>query len=254
MRIIDSTGYSQANVSASNDLGSEISIQNSTLLAQNNSLNARNSTLTAHESSISSIQINKINYTDIDSAPTNNFSKIISSKWAYDNLRSTGTIIPFSGDNIPNGYLPCKGATIGSDNTNASYVGADYEDLFNIINDSWGNLGTEVWDTDSVILPDLRGKFLRGRGESLVNGRTKTGPTIGNVQEDQMQEHAHPVTNMVIPDDIKVDDNNQQSVQADSFVTRNSLGASAEYNSQGTPRRGVETFPTNYGILFIIKI
>ena len=63
------------------------------------------------------------------------------------------------------GFLLMDGKTIGNSASGAALAGDKYEDLFNLAKDipGWGNAGTEVFaDGDTVYLPDMTAKVLRG--------------------------------------------------------------------------------------------
>jgi microcystin-dependent protein len=77
-----------------------------------------------------------------------------------------GTIMPFAGDIIPNGYLLCDGSEIFRN---------QYSDLYNIILDKYVPSGY-VWKSGSDFqqyfkLPDLRGRFPLG-ADNMSNGLT----------------------------------------------------------------------------------
>lgn len=101
----------------------------------------------------------------------------------------TGSIIPYAGKNIPNGYLFCDGSAISR---------TQYNNLFVALGVSWGSGdGTMTFN-----LPDLRGNFLRGVDSTANydidrNLRTakytggNTGNKVGTYQEDQFKSHTH---------------------------------------------------------------
>lgn len=75
------------------------------------------------------------------------------------NPNPTGTIIAYSANSVPVGYLKCEGQEISR---------ADYKNLFDIIGTTYG-----VGDGSTTFnVPDLRGEFLRGAGN---NSRTDQG-------------------------------------------------------------------------------
>jgi microcystin-dependent protein len=90
-----------------------------------------------------------------------------------------GTILPFGGDSIPEGFLVCDGSAVTRE---------IYADLFSAIGTSWG-LGDGA---TTFNVPDLRGMFLRGvdmgKGEdpdsgvrAALNGGN-AGDAVGSVQ------------------------------------------------------------------------
>lgn len=75
-----------------------------------------------------------------------------------------GTILPFSGDIVPKGYLLCDGSEIFRN---------QYSDLFNIILDKYVPIGY-VWKSGSDFqqyfkIPDFRGRFPLG-ADNMTNG------------------------------------------------------------------------------------
>lgn len=62
-----------------------------------------------------------------------------------------------------------------------------YADLFAVIGTSFG-AGDGI---TTFNLPNGRGVSPRGTGSQTINGRVKTGPTLGGLHEDQLQSHRH---------------------------------------------------------------
>ncbi|QNL21666.1 tail fiber protein [Hyphobacterium sp. CCMP332] len=103
----------------------------------------------------------------------------------------TGMIMPFAGDTsqIPNGWLVCHGQAIDR---------STYPDLFNTLGVIWGGgNGTTTFN-----VPDLRGRFLRGKDFGSGNDpdastRTSlfplgsTGDNVGSYQNDEFLNHNH---------------------------------------------------------------
>ncbi|MBB6478465.1 phage tail protein [Spirochaeta isovalerica] len=96
-----------------------------------------------------------------------------------------GSIMPFAGDSIPDGWLLCDGAAVSRN---------DYQRLFSVINIMYG----EGDSSFTFNVPDLRGVFLRGAGQNgsmkNANGINYDGGMTGNEIEDQIQGHKHEVT------------------------------------------------------------
>lgn len=186
---------------------------------------------------------NKANFLDNVTADINTFAP-------------AGMIIPFGGTTAPSGYLACGGQTVGR----SSYVS-----LFAAIGTAW-NTGGE--NSATFRLPDLRGAFLRGTGNSSVanmaNGNDFAGPAVGSFEADQFQGHGHWLgrTNQA---------NSSTTLENGAIYISGSSGGSygitettraAEYRlmaheivayADGTPRVGDETRPFNAGILYCIK-
>ena len=100
-----------------------------------------------------------------------------------------GTILPYAGDNAPDGWLLCNGATVSR---------STYGGLFSVVGTRFG-YGN---NSSTFHLPDFRGRFLRGRAGGVGrdpdrNSRTAmnpggaTGDAVGSVQEDQFLSHSH---------------------------------------------------------------
>lgn len=105
-------------------------------------------------------------------------------------LVPTGTVLSFSGDVAPPGFLMC-------DNQEVSRV--DYAALFAVVGSRFGQGDA----TTTFNVPDLRGRFIRmpdgGSGrdpdvatrEAMNPGATGVGGQVGSVQEDALQGHWH---------------------------------------------------------------
>jgi len=107
----------------------------------------------------------------------------------------TGVIMPFGGVAVPTGWLLCDGASLSR---------TTYAKLFAAIGMSWGTAnGT------SFNLPDLRGRFLRGRDGGTArdpNAATRTasatggntGDNVGSVQTNATAKNGLTVTNNAV--------------------------------------------------------
>jgi len=96
------------------------------------------------------------------------------------NLVPAGTILPFGGATAPSGWLLCEGTAISRN---------VYAALWSAIGTAWG-----YGDNSTTFnLPDLRGRFIRGRANGSANdpdraGRTAiatggaTGDNVGSAQ------------------------------------------------------------------------
>jgi microcystin-dependent protein len=109
-----------------------------------------------------------------------------------------GTIQPYGGDVIPDGFFLCDGTTISR---------TDYATLFAAIGTTWGYGNNST----TFHLPDLRGNFLRGVDKDEVgtasgrdterNSRTAlnaggaTGNNVGTYQGDKYFSHVHGTGN-----------------------------------------------------------
>lgn len=91
-----------------------------------------------------------------------------------------GVILPFGGDTPPGGWAICDGSIVNR---------SEYPDLFSAIGTNWG----QGDGATTFHLPDLRGRFMRGRDQGtgrdpLAGSRTAantggaTGDSTGSVQ------------------------------------------------------------------------
>jgi len=164
-----------------------------------------------------------------------------------------GEVKFYVGSSAPNNALLCDGSTIGNTNSTATYKGAEYETLFNLLKSGWGNAGTENFASgNNVKLPDLRGMFLRGAGShsslTMANGNPFAGPTLGSSENDQMQGHFHRTYYGSGGTYIRIDDGGNPG----SSVTDGGVREPVSDGTNGTPRTGDETRPVSYGINYII--
>lgn len=92
-----------------------------------------------------------------------------------------GGLIPYAGATVPSGWLLCDGGTIGGVGSGAGSESADYETLFNLIKTLYGNTGTKVFaNSDTVLLPDLRGRVIAGLGGSLIDTSAVVNGAVSN--------------------------------------------------------------------------
>ena len=93
----------------------------------------------------------------------------IASSGTYVYNTPLGSIIAFSGNNIPVGFLLCDGSTLNKN---------EYLDLFNVIGYTYGGSDNEFK------LPDLRERFIQGAnenlGESIEAGLPNITGSFGN--------------------------------------------------------------------------
>ena len=147
-----------------------------------------------------------------DGAPIAPRQQILSTPYAVRALHGVpaGTIIAFGGPNAPPGWVHCLGHALSSQ---------DYPELFAAIGTSWGNGSDDSDPRTDFNLPDLVGRFLRGRdyqwkrdpdGSGRIASRPggNTGDAVGSVQGDATKlpnhgftadpagNHKHNVNNM----------------------------------------------------------
>jgi len=93
-------------------------------------------------------------------------------------LTPAGAIVAFGGSAAPVGWLMCDGAAVSR---------TTYDALFSAIGTAFG-----IGDGSTTFnLPNFKGVSPTGIGAQDINGRTKTGPSLGEVREDKLQGHAH---------------------------------------------------------------
>ena len=154
----------------------------------------------------------------------------------------------FAMNAAPTGWLICDGLAISR---------TTYASLFSAIGTLWG-----VGDgSTSFNLPNLNAAFLRGSGSGTINGRTKTGGSVGDFLEDQGQIHQHSLSGVTgtvtMPE-----------AGGSPFTTRKPTGANSSEGGQGTftgavslsgntldnnDRSGSETRPYSATVLYCIK-
>ncbi len=144
----------------------------------------------------------------------------------------TGAVVAFVVASAPAGWLECDGS---------SHANADYPALGALLNPAG----------PSFTLPDLRGQFLRGwdHGRGLDPGRS-----LLSAQADQLQGHVHPLNapNGVLP--AGTTGEGFTGVTGTNTATPvMASGGPAGDGSNGTPRTGAETRPTNVAVLYCVK-
>ena len=110
------------------------------------------------------------------------------SSWENVGSGLTGSIVAYTANTVPSGYLECNGAAISR---------TDFSALFAIISDDFGpGNGSSTFN-----LPDLRGEFIRGWDHGAGNDpdvltRTdradgETDDRIGTKQASALESHTH---------------------------------------------------------------
>lgn len=84
-----------------------------------------------------------------------------------------GSILIYSSEKVPHGYLPCDGSELSK---------KAYPELYALIGGTWGET------KDSFFLPDLQGQFIRGWDK---DGDEDPERTFGSFQKDAFQGHGH---------------------------------------------------------------
>lgn len=159
-----------------------------------------------------------------------------------------GSIMPFAGNTIPNGWIKCDGRQISA---------AAYPALYAAIGTSWGG------DASNFRVPDLRGVFLRGvddgRGydsgralASLQNDATARPDNAFTGTTDIQGEHTHTYrrTDGIVDRNLPFNADNNDGEQLDAQT--NPSGAHSHAVSI-TGGGDAETRPVNVAVYYIIK-
>lgn len=86
-----------------------------------------------------------------------------------------GSILIYSSEKVPHGYLPCDGSELSK---------KAYPELYALIGGTWGET------KDSFFLPDLQGQFIRGWDK---DGNVDPNRILGSEQKDSLQGHSHEI-------------------------------------------------------------
>lgn len=157
-------------------------------------------------------------------------------------LTPVGTIIAYAGDTAPSGWILCNGQTISR---------STYSTLYSVVGNRFG-YGN---NSSTFHVPDLRGRFLRGRaaGSSLdpdrnsrsaMNSGGSGGDAVGSVQGHQFASHKHSV-----PTDSNAGSNVDQNSLVSSSGNDEGYSKSPGTGSEG----GNETRPVNAYVNYLIK-
>jgi|688.fasta_scaffold930378_1 microcystin-dependent protein len=175
-------------------------------------------------------------------------------------LLPSGTVLPFAGSTAPTGWLLCDGTAVSR---------TTYANLFAAISTYWGYGNNST----TFNLPDLRGRFLRGRdggiardpdraSRTAANTGGATGDNVGSVQDDKMQGHFHQIRHNASDYDVIQGRSGAEApgigrvsvVNNTSDVLAMSISGARSDGTNGTPRTGAETRPVNANVNYIIKI
>jgi len=138
---------------------------------------------------------------------------------------------------------------------NQTFAISQFAKLYENLGNSWGESG------GNMNIPDLRGRFPRGvdggvgrdpdrAGRAAANAGGATGDTVGTVQDDAMQGHAHSI---------------QRTGHDTGGVSISKLGLSSPYvddsvvggpfnNGFGTPKISSESRGKNANVYFVIRV
>jgi len=154
----------------------------------------------------------------------------------------TGTIIAYSVNNVPSGYLKCEGQAISR---------ADYSNLFNIIGTTYGSGdGSTTFN-----VPDLRGEFLRGTGTNSHKNQGN-GSNVGEHQDGT------EIPNMYAQGAgggyIRYITSGTTATSLKNYDSSVGTGNYNRYSGQSSAETGTYTLnytsrPTNTSVLYCIK-
>lgn len=136
-----------------------------------------------------------------------------------------GTIAPFGGGTVPDGWMLCNGSAISR---------TTYSALFAAISTTYGS-GDGL---STFTLPNAQGVFLRGAGSQTISSVTYSS-TRGLTQGDLLGTHRHGVAS-------------GNSTSSSSYSSVQGVGAGTSIYSGYTG--GEETRPANIGVNYIIKL
>lgn len=206
-----------------------------------NATNGNIDTLTANTSILSNVYATTIGSTN------GSFNNLSVTQFGSFSLMPPGTIQMTVINTIlpPTGWLYCRGQAVDR---------AVYATLFNAIGTLFG-----VGDGSTTFnVPDFRGMFLRGYG---VNGFTDpntgiqmySGPDIGTIQRDSIQNHEHNVVMQNVNDTIgSLSGGGSANAADNSWPSQLTQGVNplvAPYYA----RQSAETRPVCYSVNYLIK-
>lgn len=154
---------------------------------------------------------------------------------AYKNPIPTGSVIPFTGETPPEGFLLCNGQEVSR---------ITYARLFNVIKEKYG-----VGDgTTTFNVPDYREATLVGAGQNEKLSITEHDVyNVGEFKDDQMQGHVHEI--------YKNYETNPQGGAGATTIYGGKIRSSGPETDgvNGIPRTGKTTHGKQIGINYIIK-
>jgi len=160
------------------------------------------------------------------------------------NSNPAGVILFYGGATAPTGYFLCNGAS----KSKTTYPG-----LFTAIGYTFGG------SADNMILPDLRGIFIRGAGSngSMTDalGDVYAGGSVGDEVSDSLQGHKHSISDtkdLATFNGIDVRGDYNGSPAFLNIVTP-VVGAATTDETYGTLRVDAETKPASVALNYIIK-
>jgi microcystin-dependent protein len=192
-------------------------------------------------------------------------------KGLEDYLNPIGTILPYAGkieprnpknkkadkgydpkyEGVPNGWLLCDGRNLSE---------TKYEKLFEVLLDHWGQSGEKVF-----VLPDLRGKFLRGvtddsnidpdckeRYNLNQDGVRRVATGVGSYQDDAIEKHSHALGAGSADSTAMAQNNHPGHAQRLAHFNSDNYNKGARKKSHEYGE-ALETRPKNAYVYWIIK-
>ncbi len=176
---------------------------------------------------------------------TNHENRITENETLLQKVAPAGTIVPFGGGIVPDGWLLCDGS---------SRLISGYEDLYQAIGTAWGSSNSSNFN-----LPDLRGYFLRGAdrgtgrdpdaaGRIALNAGGNSGNNIGSYQDDEYERHTHSYK------DVFYVTGSHSGKMTGEFDAHDENGWGYDHNrTTGISGSSLETRPKNAYVNYIIK-
>lgn len=167
-----------------------------------------------------------------------------------ERLNPAGAILPYGGSTPPSGYVLCDGSAISR---------TAFSALFSAVGVRFG----QGDGSTTFNVPDLRGRFLRGRDAGTgrdpdAGSRTAmatggaSGDNVGSIQSDAFESHDHGGGDHT--HGVPANDGTTSANAAGNLYTRqNTAGTSAASGDIIDAEGGNETRPINAYVNFIIK-
>lgn len=177
----------------------------------------------------------------------------------YTNLPSfpVGTVIKFTSDIVPNGWLLCDGQAVPRTGT--------YAALFALIANTHG----QGDGTTTFNIPDYRGRFLRGvdsaagrdpnsGARTAMNTGGATGNNVGSVQGSDFASHQHTMRVVSSAGSVPLSSSNHIGSSGVGnavpvYYAQNFTGADTTLTTVVASSAGNETRPVNAYVNYLIK-
>jgi len=165
-----------------------------------------------------------------------------------DNIEFLNTLIPvgakimFGSASTPENFLYCDGSAVSR---------TTYAALFAVIGTTYGaGNGSTTFN-----IPNTQGVVPKGVGSQTINTRSKSGPALGVVEEDQGQGHYHNKNTSGLTEYILYSGAGSFNWVAGSngFSNAVTTGAAVSDGTNGTPRTGAATRENSIGVRYYIR-